>query len=207
MYKVIATGSTGNSVLYHGSILVDCGVPFSKIEPHLYDINLLLLTHIHGDHFNLATIKKLQFERPSLRIGCGSWMVEHMEGLKNIDVYEYGKLYDYGTIQISPINLYHDVENFGYRIFKGDHKTIHCTDTMHLEGITAKCYDLYAIEHNYNEDTINQSIESAQNIGEYSHQRSSFNSHLSEQQAREFIFKNKGEVYDILRLHESSMQL
>lgn len=207
MYNVIATGSTGNAVLYHNSILLDCGVPFSKIESYLYDLNLILLTHIHGDHFNLATIKKLQFERPSLRIGCGSWMVEHLGGLKNIDVYEYGKLYSYGSFDISPIKLYHDVENFGYRIFKGEHKTIHCTDTYTLAGISAKNYSLYAIEHNYNEDTINQSIEAAQAVGEYSHQRGSFNSHLSEQQARDFIFKNKGENYEILRLHESSTQL
>jgi hypothetical protein len=61
-------------------------------------------------------------------------------------------------------------------------------------------------KHNYNEDTINQSIESAQAVGEYSHQRGSFNSHLSEQQARDFIFKNKGEFYEVLRLHESSTQ-
>lgn len=207
MHNVISTGSHGNAILYHNSILIDCGVPFSKIEPYLYDIDLLLLTHIHGDHFNLAIIKKLQFERPSLRIGCGPHMVEHLEGLKNIDVYDIGILYDYGAFEISAISLYHDVTNFGYRIFKGEHKTIHCTDTMHLEGITAKGYDLYAIEHNYNEDTINQSIESAQAIGEYSHQRGSFNSHLSEQQARDFIFKNKGDKYEVLRLHESSTQL
>jgi phosphoribosyl 1,2-cyclic phosphodiesterase len=207
MYELIATGSTGNAVLYHSRILVDCGVPFAKIRPWMYDIDLLLLTHIHGDHFNLSTIKRLQFERPALRIGCGSWMIEHLEGLKNIDIYEYGCIYEYGELQISPIKLYHDVPNFGYRIFKDDYKIIHCTDTMHLEGITAKGYDLYAIEHNYNEDTINQSIEAAQAVGEYSHQRGSFNSHLSEQQAREFIFKNKGEKYEVLRLHESSTQL
>jgi len=206
MYNVIATGSTGNAILYHGRILIDCGVPFSKIEPYLYDIDLILLTHIHGDHFNLATLKKIAFERPSLRFGCGEWMVQHLDGLKNVDVYNQGGLYDYGDFEISPIKLYHDVENFGYRIFKGDHKTIHCTDTAHLEGISAKNYDLFAVEFNYNEDTINESIARSEAKGEFSHQRGSINSHLSEQQARDFIFKNKGEVCEILRLHESSTQ-
>lgn len=204
MHKVIATGSTGNAVLYHCNILVDCGVSFSKIEPYLYDIDIVLLTHIHGDHFNLSTIKRLQFERPSLRIGCGSWMIEYLEGLRNIDIYEYGKIYDCGAFKISPVKLYHDVENFGYRIFKDNYKIIHCTDTAHLEGITAKNYDLYAIEHNYNEDTIWGSISESESKGEFSHQKDSFNSHLSEQQARDFIFKNKGEKYEVLRLHESS---
>ena len=134
-------------------------------------------------------------------------MVEHLEGLKNVDVYEYGKLYEYGEFQISPVKLFHDAPNFGYRIFKGEHKLIHCTDTYTLEGITAKNYNLFAIEHNYNEDTINQSIEDAEAKGEFSHQRRSFNSHLSEQQARQFIFENKCEECEVLRLHESSTQL
>ena len=206
MYNVIATGSKGNAILYHGNILLDCSVPFSEVKPYLYDIDLILLTHIHGDHFNLATLKKIAFERPSLRFGCGEWMVQHLDGLKNVDVYNQGGLYDYGDFEISPIKLYHDVENFGYRIFKGDHKTIHCTDTAHLEGISAKNYDLFAVEFNYNEDTINESIARSEAKGEFSHQRGSINSHLSEQQARDFIFKNKGEVCEILRLHESSTQ-
>lgn len=207
MYKVISTGSHGNAVLYHNSILIDCGVAFLKVKPYLYDIDIILLTHHHQDHFNLSTIKKLQFERPTLRIACGSFMLPFLEGLKNIDVLEYGKLYNYGAFEIAPIKLYHDCENFGYRIFKDEYKIIHCTDTYTLEGITAKGYDLFAIEHNYNEDTINESIAEHDAVGEFSHQRRSFNTHLSEQQARDFIFKNKGTNYEVLRLHESTTGL
>lgn len=205
--NVLATGSTGNAVLYHNSILVDCGVPFSTIKPYLQSIQIVLLTHRHLDHININTLKRLQFERPSLRIGCGEFMVEHLEGLKNIDVYNHGALYEYGEFQISPVKLFHDVPNYGYRIFKGGHAIIHCTDTYTLEGITAKNYDLYSIEHNYNEDTINAEIFELDKTGQFAHQRGSFNSHLSEQQAREFIFKNKGEKYEVVRLHESSTQL
>ena len=69
-YKIIATGSKGNAILYHNCILVDCGVPFTLLKPYYKDIKLVLLTHIHGDHFNIQTIKKLAFERPSIRFGC-----------------------------------------------------------------------------------------------------------------------------------------
>ena len=102
--------------------------------------------------------------------------------------------------------MYHDVKNFGYRIFKDEHKIIHCTDTYTLDGIKANNYNLYAIEHNYNEDTIIESILESEKYGKYSHQRGSFNSHLSEQQAIDFIFKNRGEHSEILRLHESENQ-
>jgi len=205
--KIISSGSHGNAVLLHDSILFDIGVPFSMIKPYMYQIQVVLISHVHSDHININTLRKLQFERPSLRIIVGVHMLELLEGFKNIDIFDVGKLYDYGEFQISAVKLYHDVPCFGWRVFKGDHKTFFATDTYTLEGITAKGYNLFLIEHNYNEDTINQSIEAAQARGEYSHQRGSFNSHLSEQQARDFIFKNKGEKYEVLRLHESSTQL
>jgi L-ascorbate metabolism protein UlaG (beta-lactamase superfamily) len=203
MYQVIATGSTGNAIIYHNSILVDCGVPFSKLKPHLHSIQIILLTHAHGDHINKSTLQKLVSERPTLRIGCCEWMKEHVSGIKNVDLFEIGKIYNYGSFQLSPIKLYHDVPNCGYRIFKDGKKIIHCTDTAHLEGISAAGYDLYAIEHNYNADTVYTSIAEKQARGEYAHQVGSINSHLSEQQARDFIFKNKADHSQVLRLHET----
>lgn len=204
MYQVLSSGSIGNCIIYHNSIAVDMGVAYQMIKPHQSQLQIVLLTHVHGDHLNLSTIKKLAFERPTLRFACGEFLTEYLQGIKNVDVMESGKVYDYGQFKVSPITLYHDVKNFGYRIFKDEHKTIHITDTSHLEGITAKNYDLYAIESNYNEDTIFESIARKESKGEFAYQTGAINSHLSEQQARDFIFKNKGENSKVLRLHESS---
>lgn len=204
MYNIISSGSKGNCIIYHETIAVDLGIPYSKIEPFKNSLQLVLLTHIHGDHFNIKTIKKLSFERPTLRFACGEFLAKFLVGIKNLDILEPGKIYDYGSFKICPITLYHDVPNFGYRIFKDNHKMIHATDTAHLEMITAKDYDLYAIEHNYNEDTIFQSIKRKKDIGEFAYQNGSINTHLSEQQARDFIFKNKGQYSKVLRLHEST---
>jgi L-ascorbate metabolism protein UlaG (beta-lactamase superfamily) len=203
MYKVIASGSTGNSIIYHDSIMVDCGVPFSKIKEFANKLQIVLISHAHFDHFNLTTLKKLSFERPSLRFGVGPWMVEKMDEIRNIDVMEAGQMYDYRAFQISPVKLYHDVTNYGFRIFKDGKKIIHCTDTAHLEGITAKNYDLFAIEHNYDEETIHEKIAEIEKNGGFAHQKGAINSHLSEQQARDFIYKNRGEHSQVLRLHES----
>jgi hypothetical protein len=51
-YEVISTGSkAGNCVIIGGSIAVDMGVPFKKIE-HVYKgLRLVLLTHIHKRPF------------------------------------------------------------------------------------------------------------------------------------------------------------
>lgn len=204
MYNIISSSSKGNAVLYHNSILVDCGVSFASLKPYLHDISIVILSHEHKDHINIATIKKLQFERPSIRIGCGEFMLRHLFGFKNIDIYEFGQTYDYGSFKISPVKLYHDCPNFGYRIFKGDYKIIHCTDTSTLDGIEAKGYNLFAIEHNYNEDTVFDQIKEIEDRGEFAYQKGAINTHLSEQQARDFIYKNKGENSEVVRLHEST---
>jgi len=205
MYNIISSGSKGNAVIYFDCILLDCGVNFKAIKPYINDLNLVLLTHKHLDHINIKTLKALQFERPTLRIGCCEWMVPLLDGLKNIDVYEIGALYEYGLFEISPIKLYHDVCNCGYRIFKDEIKMIHATDTAHLNGISATDYELYALEHNYNEETIYDTIQRKKSRGEFSHEEGAMNSHLSEQQAQQFFFENKGVNSKIIRLHESSI--
>lgn len=207
MYRVISSGSKGNAVLYFNSILVDCGVPFASLKPYLYDIRIVLLTHEHGDHINVDTLWRLAKERPALRIGCCSWMLEKVVTFRNVDSFEIGSTYNYGQFQVSPIQLYHDVPNCGYRIFMDGKKILHATDTAHLDGITAKGYDLYAIEHNYNAETVFDLIAETESKGGFAHQRGSINSHLSEQQARDFIFKNRGEHSQVVRLHESSTSL
>lgn len=204
MYNVLSTGSKGNCVIYHDTIAIDMGVSYSMIKNYKSNLQIVLLTHIHGDHFNLATIKKLAFERPTLRFACGEFLAEYLQGIKNLDILKAGVVYDYNFFKVSPVTLYHDTPNFGYRIYKGEHKTIHITDTAHLEKIEAKNYDLYAIEFNYNEDTIFESIKNKQSKGEFAYQIGSIKTHLSEQQARDFIFKNKGENSKVLRLHEST---
>lgn len=203
MYNILSSGSSGNAIIYFNEIMIDCGIPFSLTKQYVKDIKLVLLTHIHGDHFNLSTIKKIAFERPSIRFGCGPFLADKLKDIRNVDVYDPGKIYDYGAFKISPVILYHDVKNFGYRIFKDDKKIFHATDTFTLEGISAKNYDLYAIEANYDEETVYKIIEERQARGEYAHQRGSINSHLSRQQAQSFVLKNAGSNYEFIMLHQS----
>lgn len=203
VYQVIHSGSEGNAILYHEHILVDIGVPFASIKPVMYKIQLVLLTHSHGDHLNTDTLRRLCKERPTVRVGCCEWMLPHLDGIKNVDVFKIGQEYDYVHFSLVPVKLYHDVENCGYKIFCKGHKIFHATDTAHLNGIQARGYDLYAIEHSYDEDVIGKIIAEKEAAGLFSYERGAINSHLSEQSARQFIFNNAGENYEVLRLHES----
>ena len=202
--KVISSGSEGNAVIYNNAIMVDCGVSFKALQEVKRSLKIVLLTHQHGDHLKIRTLQRLQAERPTLRVACGDFLLEELPCIKNIDVLQVGKIYDYGAFKVLPVKLYHDVPNFGWRIFlPNGQKIFHATDTVHLEGITAKGYDLYAIEHNYCEEYIQQAIEEARANGEYTHAYGNINTHLSAQQARAFIETNRKESSEVLELHKS----
>lgn len=202
--QVISSGSEGNAVIYNNAIMVDCGVSLKALQEVKRSLKIVLLTHKHSDHLKIRTLQRLQAERPTLRVTCGNFLLEELPCIKNIDVLQVGKIYDYGAFKVSPVKLYHDVPNFGWRIFlPNGQKIFHATDTVHLEGITAKGYDLYAIEHNYCEEYIQQAIEEARANGEYTHAYGNINTHLSIQQARAFIEANRKESSEVLELHKS----
>ena len=195
-YNIIATGSHGNAVVLNDYILIDCGVPFKALKDVYKDLKIVLLTHEHNDHIKKSTIKTLAAERPTLRFGCCKWIVPILLDCnvseRNIDVYDIGKTYNYGAFKLSPIQLYHDVLNCGYRLFFGDKKVMYATDTAHLDGITAKDYDLYLIEANYTEEDLQRRIKEKQEKGEYSYEMNAASRHLSKEQADAFLIENMG---------------
>lgn len=205
-YNIISTGSHGNAVVLNNCVLVDCGVSFKALKDVYKDLQLVLLTHIHSDHFKAKTLSILARERPTLRFGCCKWLVNDLVNAgvnpSNIDVLEIGKIYDYRAFRVSPIKLYHNVENCGYRLFVGEEKAVYATDTEHLEGISAKDYDLYLIEANYTEEDLQERIEAKTEAGEYCYELYVANRHLSHEQASKFLLENMGDNSEYVFLHE-----
>ena len=193
-YNIISTGSHGNAVVLNDYILIDCGVSFKALKDVYKDIKIVLLTHKHNDHLKKSTIRQLAKERPTLRFGCCEWLVPDLLKCdvprQNIDVFEIGGIYDYRLFKLSPIKLYHDVPNCGYRLFIGDKKALYATDTEHLDGITAKGYDLYLIEANYTVDDLQRRIREKEEKGEYSYEMNAATRHLSKEQADDFLYEN-----------------
>ena len=62
-YNIISSGSQGNAVILNGFVLVDCGVPYKQIAPYVPQLKLVLLTHIHGDHFCKRTLRRVAGRR------------------------------------------------------------------------------------------------------------------------------------------------
>ncbi len=204
-YNIISTGSKGNAVVLRDFVLVDCGVSFKALLPIYKQIKIVLLTHIHTDHFNKATIRRLASERPTLRFACGSWLAQPLSdcgvSLKNIDVVEPSKIYNYGAFNIEPVSLLHNVENIGYKLNFNGYKVFYATDTNNLNGITAKGYDLYMVEANHTEDDIRLRISNKKAVGEYAYELQAMKNHLSKEKADDFIFKNCSQNSEYVYLH------
>lgn len=204
-YNIISTGSKGNAVVLNDYILIDCGVTFKDLVQVYNDLKIVLLTHQHGDHFNKTTIRRLAKERPTLRFACCEWLVpllvECNVSKRNIDVLDIGKMYDYKAFKVSPIKLYHDVPNCGYRLFFGEKKAIYATDTHTLEGISAKDYDLYLVEANYENEELQERINAKLESGQYCYELNVANRHLSKEQTDEFLLENMGTHSNYVYLH------
>ena len=205
-YTVIGTGSTGNAVLLNNRILVDCGVPYRDIAPYIRQIQLVLLTHCHGDHFNPATVRRLAAERPSLRFAGGAWLLQEMvdAGIskRNIEVLECGKMYNYGIDSIIPVRLNHNVPNCGYKIHFAGGKVFYATDTNDLNGIFAKDYDLYLVEANYEDEEIRRRIKQKEIDGEFAYEKNVLHNHLSKEKCDAWIYANAGCTSEYVYLHQ-----
>lgn len=207
-YKIIESGSLGNATIVEDIILIDCGVSFKKLKDDYQNLKLVLLTHIHTDHFNKTTIKKLAKERPTLRFGCCEWLIKDLiecgVDKRNIDVYEIDYCYPYSSeLSIEVFKLQHDVQNCGYKIFVNDKKYFYATDTNSLENIEAKDYDMYFVEGNYEDK--NQLEERKQKHiekGEYYYEDRVEKTHLSQVQATEWLMKNMGDNSKYIFMHE-----
>ena len=205
-YTIISTGSKGNAVILNNAILIDCGVPYKALKPFVKGLKLVLLTHIHSDHFKPETIRKLANERPTLRFGCGKWLLPSVLACgvrkSNIDVYTYSLRTRYtDDLQLIMIPLKHNVSNCGYKLFLNGEKIFYATDCNNLDGIDAPNYDLYMIEANYEDAEIQQRIAEKEAAGQYVYEYQVLNNHLSKQKADNFIAENAGINSRFVYLH------
>jgi len=210
-YDIIGSSSAGNSIVYFEKIMVDVGLSFNKLKDRLDKLDVILLTHRHGDHFNKTAIKMIGKQYPNILM-CVP------EGLKDeFDKLEYqgrkfdtivGVKYKFSpTLTIESFGLFHDVPNVGYKITYNNYKVIHATDSGSINHITAKGFDLYAIEHNYDEEMLDYEIKLKIQDEVFSHEIRSRETHLSFQQAYEWISSQRKEASEVIMLHVSSSYL
>lgn len=205
-FQIINSGSSGNCVIIENIIAIDMGVSFKSLKNYYENLKIVLLTHIHGDHFKKSTIKKLADERPTLRFACCEWLVNDLVNCgvdkRNIDVLEINNKYDYKIFSIEPIELFHDVPNCGYKLEINNKKLIYATDTNSLEHIEAKNYDLYLVEGNYEVEELEQKIKDKQEKGEFVYENRVKETHMSKGATNDWLIKNMVESSQFIYMHE-----
>ncbi len=192
--QIISTGSQGNAILFCDSVLIDVGVSYKYLSEYSQQIKVVLLTHIHGDHFNPSSIRTLYVENEDIKFCCGDFLAQSIIDLgvleERIIVISQGKKYKLDNVVFSPIFLQHDVPNFGYRIMHNGERHVHATDMANLDGITARDYDSATIEANHDLPEALKIIEDKNRDGEFCHLKRAIRTHLSVDKAIKFINDN-----------------
>lgn len=221
--EIIASSSKGNCYKYF-NVMVDVGVPYVKLKKALKHVNLVLLTHKHGDHLNIGTLEKIAKEHKRIKFGVPEHLLENVREIldsKRLIPLKVGKIYDFKRFTVRPIKLYHDVQNCGYMLnfAAKEFKVFHATDTAHLKGIKAPGFDVYVVECNYSQEKYDElydrrqavAFEDKKTIKELNEQlklfENSINTHLSDRQFDEFIKANAKKDSIIFKAHKSSRNL
>lgn len=215
--EIISTGSKGNAVLLDGQVLIDCGVPFRKLEEFgvVDKVKYIFLTHQHKDHLNIATIRKLISVHPSIRLIYNGYLKNAFSAFsyhsypsflyKNSFLTDTQKWYKIGNIQFSNVPLHHDVPNCGWKIHfqtpQGIYKIFYATDTSNLNDIKVKDYDLYLIEANYEKEALIQRIREKRASGQFVYEERVMKTHMSKEQTDEWLYNNMGVNSSFVYMH------
>jgi L-ascorbate metabolism protein UlaG (beta-lactamase superfamily) len=197
-YKIISSGSKGNCVIIN-DVMVDCGVPFSKIKDDLYGIKYLIITHCHSDHLNVKTLHRIMSKHPRIKI-IGNYEV-HSAWHCNIIANAYYPV-EVGPYTFFPFECEHDVLCYGYCWTFEDQEIIYATDTSTLDNAPKKKYDYLFIESNHCEFKLEAAR--GEKRGGYDPYLSG-KRHLSTQQAKAFYYMHRRNPESkFIELHQSN---
>ena len=199
-YKIIGTGSRGNCVIIHNDVMIDAGLPMSKIRTELYDVKYLLITHIHQDHLQLSTMKKIVQEFPTITI-IGNYEVHQTFNVNIIANEGFDIVTDDYTF--TPFKCQHDVLCHGFCWTNSEgQEIIYATDTATLEHAPKKKYDYFFLESNHDESKL-EAVRGKVTNG-YDPYLSG-KRHLSTQQAKAFFYTNRKSLDSkFIELHQST---
>lgn len=196
-YKVITSGSKGNCVQI-ADVMVDCGVPFSKIKDELYTIKVLLLTHIHSDHIRVATLQKIKVMFPKIRI-IGNYEVAQIYGVHMVSNSTYPV--EVAGYTFVPFDCVHNVVTQGFTWVVNGLHVIYATDTSSLKHAPKGEYDYLFLESNHDEKKLEAAGRRV--TGGYNPFLSG-KRHLSTKDCKTFYYLNRrSRESELIELHKS----
>lgn len=204
-YEIIKSGSSGNCVVIE-NIMIDIGVPYTTIREYLFDVDYLLITHIHSDHLKESTYKRIREMFPNI-ITISNWQVaQKLKG--DVDyVINWQEFEEFENLRIEAFEAIHDVVNNGYviKISKDneEYNVIYCTDSSNYSNApTDDKYDYLFLESNHDEQVINAIKNPKKQYGY--NVKVNASRHCSEQRAKAFYYTNRrDEESEFIELHKS----
>lgn len=129
-FDIIASGSKGNATLVFAKnhlIMIDFGIPLKQVEEELSkynknikDVDLLLVTHDHADHY-----RGLKCISPKKQCALEGTLPGSLNTILEVEVPIY-----LDDVKITPFRTNHDATNpCGYMIEEEDEKLVYMTDT------------------------------------------------------------------------------
>lgn len=209
-YEIINSGSDGNCIIINGNFMIDCGVSYKRIKSILKNIRLIFVSHSHSDHLNKKTIKQIAYNFPTIKFVVGSTdlvntLVEHSNvNKKNIYALPSNKWFDLGMLKVKLEQLQHDVPNHLIKFQIGAKKGVYIVDTNSVKNIKAKDYDLFLIEANYKKEILEKHKQEKNDNDEYNHLYRVENTHLSFEEANDFLIENMKGDSQFEYIHQSS---
>ena len=204
-YTVVSSGSKHGNCVIIDNVMIDIGVSFKKIYEYLYDIKYLLITHIHHDHLNVATLKQLINLFPNIIIISNYEMYQKVKGENiKINIISTEKPYCIDDYKFIAFDCVHNAVTYGY-VWKNRKgcNIIYATDTCSMKNAPKKRYDYCFIESNYDEVKLQQDFIRNLEKGEYDRSRENIR-HLSTQKAKAFYYTNRRSTESqFIELHKS----
>ena len=159
------------------------------------------------DHLNKTTIRKIAYEKPTIKFVVGSTdliniLLECGIRSKNIFALVSNKWYDLGMLKVRLERVSHDVPNHLCKFEIDNKKGIYIVDCDSVDNVKAKDYDLYLIENNYQENILNQHIEECEDKNKLFYLERVKRTHLSKSKCDSFLIENMGKnsTYEYIHL-------
>lgn len=197
-YNVIATGSGGNAVRIE-NILMDAGIPYSKLKNELNKVKYVVYTHKHTDHFNLTTYLRIRENFPYIQV-IGNWEIGSLVKLDHI--INAGYPIQVGEYLFNACQVEHDVLTYAYYFKVKGYDVLFATDLANTDSLPNKKFDYIFLESNYDEDVIKQVKN--KHYGRYYPYLDSTTRHLSRQQNLAYFYIHKKDTdSELVELHMS----
>jgi len=163
--KLIVTNSNSSGNQYaldSGTeiLLLEAGCKMAdvkrSIDYRLQNVVGCLVSHCHGDHAKYAT----EYAKFGVHIYCNDDVAQKKQfPYGSSSIVRISKTVSIGSFRICPIELHHDVPNYGYLVQHTDMGTLlFATDTYKM-GLFIKGIDHWLIEANYDDRILKSNIE------------------------------------------------